>query len=72
MKIFTLFALALISTYYGEEKFIDYPVHPAASYAVTAQSAGFTIGVQPVEDLKDQKTYFDTELTPKGFIPVFS
>jgi hypothetical protein len=45
-------------------------VRPAGEYAVTAERAGLTIGVQPVEDLKDQKTYFNTELTPKGFIPV--
>jgi hypothetical protein len=72
MKIFlTLFVLVLAPVFYAEEKFADYPVHPAASYTVTAQDAGFTIGVQPVEDLKEQKTYFDTELTPKGLIPVF-
>jgi hypothetical protein len=29
------------------------------------------IGVQPIEDLKDQKTYFNIESTPKGFIPVY-
>jgi len=56
---------------YAAEKFADYPVHPAGSYAVTAEKAGLIIGVQPVEDLKDQKTYFDTELTLRGFIPVF-
>ena len=52
-------------------KFPDYPVRQAGEYAVTAERTGVTIGVQPVEDLKDQKTYFDVELTPKSFIPVF-
>jgi hypothetical protein len=68
---FTFLVLVLAPAFYGEQKFPDYPVHAADSYAVTAQDAGIAIGVQPVEDLKDQKTYFDTELTPKGFIPVF-
>lgn len=72
MKIFfTFFVLVLAPAFYGEQKFPDYPVHAAGSYAVTAQTAGLAIGVQPVEDLKDQKIFFDTELTPKGFIPVF-
>src|SRR5947209_6764864 len=72
MKIFVaLVALTLLPVFYGEEKFADYPVHPAASYTLMVQNAGLTIAGQPVEDLKDQKTYFDTELTPKGFIPVF-
>ena len=47
------------------------PVRAASDYAVKAEQAGLTIGLQPVEDPKEQKTYFDTELTPKGFIPVF-
>jgi hypothetical protein len=56
---------------YTANKFPDYPVRQAGEYDVTAERAGVTIGVQPVEDLKDQKTYFDVELTPKGFVPVF-
>jgi hypothetical protein len=68
---FALVALTLAPAFHAEEKFANYPVHPAASYTATVQNAGLTIGGQPVEDLKDQKTYFDTELTPKGFIPIF-
>jgi hypothetical protein len=67
----TFVVLSLAPAVYTAEKFPDYPVRPAGDYAVTAEKAGLTIGVQPVEDLKDQKTYFDAELTPKGFIPVF-
>jgi hypothetical protein len=67
----TLVVFYLVPPVYAAEKFPDYPVRPARDYAVTAARAGLTIGVQPVEDLKEQKTYFDTELTPKGFIPVF-
>ena len=55
----------------ASEKFPDFPVRPAGDYPFTAQQAGITIGLQPVEDPKEQKTYFDTELTPKGVIPVF-
>lgn len=68
---FTLVALALAPVFQADQKFADYPLHPAASYPVMVQNADLTIGGQPVEDLKDQKTYFDTELTPKGFIPIF-
>lgn len=68
---FALVALALAPVFQADQKFADYPVHPAASYTVTVQNAGLTVGGQPVEDLKDQKTYFDTELTPKGFVPIF-
>jgi hypothetical protein len=63
--------LSLVPPVYAAQKFPDYPVRPAGDYAVTAERAGLIIGVQPVEDPKEQKTYFHTELTPKGFIPVF-
>ncbi len=67
----TLLAVSLVQPVYASEKFADYPVRPAANYTVSVQHDGLTIGLQPVEDSKEQKTYFDTELTPKGFIPVF-
>jgi hypothetical protein len=62
---------SLLPFVYAAEKFPAYPGRPAGDYAVTAERAGLTIGVQPVEDLKEQKTYFKATLTPKGFIPVF-
>ncbi len=67
----TCLTLSLVSPVYAAEKFPDYPVRPAGDYAVKAEQAGMTVGLQPVEDPKEQKTYFDTELTPKGVIPVF-
>lgn len=67
----TIVALSLVQPAYAGEKFPEYPVRAASDYAVKAEQAGLTIGLQPVEDPKEQKTYFDTELTPKGFIPVF-
>jgi hypothetical protein len=63
--------LSVLPPVYAADKFPDYPVRQAGDYAVSTQKNGLTIGVQPVEDLKDQKTFFHTELTPKGFIPVF-
>jgi len=68
-SIISLLCLALSVS--AADKYADYPVHPAASYAISAETSDLTIGLEPVEDLKDQKTYFDTELKPKGFIPVF-
>jgi hypothetical protein len=64
-------ALLLVQPAYTAHKFPDYPVRPAGDYSVKTEKAGLTIGVQPVEDLKEQKTYFHTELSPKGFVPVF-
>jgi hypothetical protein len=29
------------------------------------------VAVEAVDELKDQKTYFATQMTPKGFLPVF-
>jgi len=66
-----LVVLSLVQPGYAADKFPDYPVRPAGDYAVKVEKSGLTIGVQPVEDLKEQKTYFNTELTPKGFVPVF-
>jgi hypothetical protein len=67
----TLVVLSLVPPVYAADKFPDYPVRQAGEYAVTAERAGLTIGVQPVEDPKDQKTYFSTVLTAQGFLPVF-
>lgn len=66
-----LAGLLLVQLGYAAHHFPDYPVRPAGEYAVKVERFGLTIGVEPVEELKDQKTYFNTELTPKGFIPVF-
>ena len=52
-------------------RFPDYPVHPAGQYAIHVERSGVTIGVEPIEDLDNQKAYFDAKLTPRGFIPVF-
>lgn len=71
IRIFCASCALFLMPAYAQQKFADYPVHPADYYTVKDSKADLVIGAQPVEDLKDQKTYFDTELTPKGFIPVF-
>jgi len=67
----TFVVLSLAPPVYAAEKFPDYPVRPADQYAIKAERAGLIIGVEPVEDLNDQKVYFDARTTPNGFIPVF-
>jgi len=52
-------------------KFPEYPVRAAGEYTIAVEKSGLVIGVQPIEGLAEQKTYFGAELTPKGFIPVF-
>jgi hypothetical protein len=66
-----LVACSLVSPLYAIDEFPDYAVRQADTYAVTTQKANLVIGVQPIEDLKEQRTYFHTELAPKGFLPVF-
>ncbi len=56
---------------YAGPKFADYPQRKASECAFKADKLGLIIGVQPVEDLNDQKNYFDSDLTKKGFIPVY-
>jgi hypothetical protein len=68
---YVLVVLSIMQPIYASEKFPDYPVRPAGDYAVTAKQGDVTIGLEPVEDPKEQKIYFDTELTAKGVIPVF-
>jgi hypothetical protein len=51
--------------------FPDYPVLRAVDYAVSTEAAGVTIGVQSVDDLKEQREYFNAVLTSQGFVPVF-
>ncbi len=66
-----LAAFSLVPPAYPSDKFPEYPVHPAGDYAVKTERADVTLGIQTVDDVKDQKAYFHTELTPKGYLPVF-
>jgi hypothetical protein len=51
--------------------FPTYPVRAASDYALKAEQSSLTIGVQPLDNPDEQKTYFHTKLSPKGFLPVF-
>ncbi len=66
-----LLVLSLVAPIYADHKFPDYPVRPAGDYIVKAETDSVVVGVEPVEDSKVQKTYFDTDLAAKGFVPVF-
>jgi hypothetical protein len=70
-RIVIFVALTLAPPAYSAVTFPDYPVRKAGDYAVSNAMAGVTIGVQPVDDLNQQREYFNTELTPQGFVPVF-
>jgi hypothetical protein len=63
--------LLLALTFCAADGFPDYPALHPGDCSVRVESAGLVIGVQPIDDLKDQKLYFRTELTPKGFLPVY-
>jgi hypothetical protein len=64
-------ALAAVTAACFAASFPDYPILKAADYAVSTEAAGVTIGVQPVDDLKEQREYFNAELATQGFVPVF-
>jgi hypothetical protein len=66
-----LLALSMVSAAYGKLTFPDYPVSAAGEYAVSTEVGGLTIGVKAIDNLKEQRTYFQTELSYLGFVPVF-
>ena len=66
-----LVVLCLAQPAYAGPKFADYPQRKAVECAFKADKRGLVVGIQPVEDLNDQKNYFDSDLTKKGFIPVY-
>src|SRR3984885_816684 len=63
--------LSVLTPGYAAEKFPDFPLRAASDYGVFVQQGDVTIGLQPVEDINDQQTYFRTEFSRKGFVPVF-
>jgi hypothetical protein len=56
---------------YASEKFPDYPLRKAGDCPIKSEHEGFLGGIQPMEDLQEQKTYFHAEVGKKGFIPVY-
>ena len=65
-----LVSVAIVPAY-GQSTFPDYPAKPAGEYSASTQTAGLTIGAEPVDDVEEQKNYFHTEFSKKGFVPVF-
>lgn len=51
--------------------FKDYPPKQAKECAVWTENGSVTAGLDPIETLKLQKEYFGTDLSRKGFLPVF-
>ena len=64
-------ALSLGSPVCAQNKFPDYPVRQPGDYAITTERAGLSLGIQPVEDLPEQRTYFRTDVATLGIVPVF-
>ena len=69
--ICTLAVLFLVQPGYSSHHFPDYPVRPAGEYANKVANAGLIVAVEPVEDPEQQKTYFNSNLSSKGILPVF-
>jgi hypothetical protein len=69
-RLSVIFYLGLTCSVFAADKFPDYPVRATASYGIKAERSGVTVAAEPVEDPRDQKTYFDTNLAGKGFLPV--
>ena len=64
-------ALLITQPAFAGPKFADYPSRKASECANTAGKLGLVVGIQPVEDLNDQKSYFSADLKQKGFVPVY-
>ena len=62
--------LACVAPAHSAEKFPDYPVQQPSDYHISARQEEVSIGLQPVESVQDQQTYFHTSLSPSGFLPV--
>lgn len=67
----TLTVLFVVQPGYASHHFPDYPVRPAGEYTNKVVTPGLIVAVEPVEDLAEQKTYFDSRLSSKGILPVF-
>ena len=53
------------------QKFQSYPVRKASECVVKDGHMGLSVGVEPMESLQDQESYFNTVLSPKGFLPIY-
>ena len=65
-----LVVLACAAPAHSAQKFPDYPVRQPSDYSISARQEEVSIGLQSVESVEDQQTYFHTSLSPNGFLPV--
>ncbi len=52
-------------------KYPNYPVRMVGDYTISVEKAGFAIGVETLDDPKEQRVYFKAEMTRQGLVPVF-
>ncbi len=65
-----LMILTCVAPAHSAQKFPDYPVRQPSDYSISARQEEVSIGLQSVESVEDQQTYFHTALSPNGFLPV--
>jgi hypothetical protein len=63
--------LACAAPVHCAQTFANYPLRLPGDYKISALQNEVAIGLQPVESIQDQLTYFHTALSSKGFLPVF-
>jgi hypothetical protein len=66
-----VFVLSAAQAAHAGPKFADYPQRKANECVIKADKLKLVVGIQPMEDLNDQKNYFSMELTRRGLIPVY-
>jgi hypothetical protein len=66
-----LLVFSLVRLAHAAPRFADYPSRKASECAARADELGLVVGVLPVDDLNDQKSYFGSDLTHRGFLPVY-
>jgi len=67
----TLFLIFLLPMVCIAREFPDYPARKPGECALSDEKEGLKIGIIPVDDAKEQETYFRTKLSPKGLVPVY-
>jgi hypothetical protein len=48
----------------------EYPVRPALEYAKKAIRPGLVVALEPLENIEQQKRYFNASLSSRGILPV--
>ena len=71
LAIWIILVLLLVQSGEAAHHFPDYPVRPAGEYGNKVVQGGVIVAVEPVEDLTQQKTYFNSHLTSRGILAVF-